>query len=164
MCCPRLCDELHLGRLGYYSCCTTIPPFISAAHKLCTGVVTQVLWQLKKHKLSSRPQGPLREKGIMQGAIDLEMRTSPGKSGQVWRPSRAAHRPSDGYGRTTNGQETGTGSPSTVRLVMSAKSQRVRTGTGTAVVRGTVVDGRPPVPHSAMNVWWKCRAERARRR
>src|SRR5216684_5824400 len=62
--------------------------------------------------------------------------------------SRAAHRPSDGYGRTTNGQETGTGSPSTVRLVMSAKSQRVRTGTGTAVVRGTVVDGRPPVPHT----------------
>ena len=62
--------------------------------------------------------------------------------------TRAAHRPSDGYGRTTNGQVTGTGSPSTVRLVMSAKSQRVRMGTGTAVVRGTVVDGRPPVPHT----------------
>src|SRR5258707_12854204 len=78
--------------------------------------------------------------------------------------TRAAHRPSDGYGRTTNGRVTGTGSPSTVRPVVSAKSQRVRTGTGTAVVRGTVADGRPPVPHSAMNVGGKGRAGVARRR
>ncbi len=40
------------------------------------------------------------------------------------------------------------GSPSTVHLVMSAKSQRVQTGTGTAVVQGTVVDRRPLVPHT----------------
>jgi len=61
---------------------------------------------------------------------------------------RAAHRPSDGYGRTTNGQVTGTGSPSTIHLVMSAKSQWVWMGMGTAVVWGTVVDGRPLVPHT----------------
>src|SRR5713226_3049955 len=59
--------------------------------------------------------------------------------------TRAAHHPSDGYGRTTNGRVTGTGSPSTICPVVSAKSQWVRTGMGTAVVWGTVVDGRPLV-------------------
>jgi hypothetical protein len=38
--------------------------------------------------------------------------------------------PSDGYGRTFDGQVTGTGLPSTVHQVCSADPQRVRDGYG----------------------------------
>ena len=52
------------------------------------------------------------------------------------------------------------GSPSTVRPIASAKSQQVWTGTGMAVVRGTVSDGlinqviRRCGPFSALHNRW----------